>query len=72
MTPDEFATRCRQILAEQTGHARHRAFDLACEEALRAAGYGEGVAIFEKAVAAWHRDGDPYPYGRACPDCETP
>ena len=69
MTPAVFAARCREIRA-LVGHARHRAFDRACEDALRAAGYGEGVAIFEESVAPWHRDGDPYPYGRACPDCE--
>ena len=71
MRPDEFAARCREILETSQGHERHRLFDLACEDALRSAGYGDGVEIFEGAVKHWHREGDPYPYGRACPDCET-
>jgi CelD/BcsL family acetyltransferase involved in cellulose biosynthesis len=37
---------------------------------LRDLGYGEGVAIFEAAVARWHGEADPYPYIAPCPDCE--
>lgn len=70
MSPDDFKRECQRILAQERGHARHRAFDRACEEALRSACYGEGVEIFEAAVKNWHRDPDPYPYGQACPDCE--
>lgn len=69
MSPAEFATRCQQIRDTLSGHAAHREFDRLCEEALRAAGYGEGVAIFESGVKHWHNDGDSYPYPQACPDC---
>lgn len=70
MSPDDFKRECERILAHERGHARHRAFDRACEEALRSAGYGDGVEVFEAAVKNWHRERDPYPYGQACPDCE--
>lgn len=71
MTPSRFAARCRKILTTLKGHARHQAFDQVCEEALEAAGYAEGVALFEAAVRNWHGDHHPYPYGGPCPDCES-
>ena len=70
LSPEEFARRCREIVGTERGHARHRAFDELCEEVLQAAGYGQGVRIFEAAVAHWHRAHHDYPYPRACPDCE--
>lgn len=70
MTPAEFARRCRIIAATFVGHARHRAFDQLTIEVMEAAGHAEAARLFEASVAHWHRDGDPYPYGRSCPDCE--
>ena len=70
MTPSTFAASARNILEVDRGHARHRAFDRLCEEALEAAGFGEGVAIFEAGVANWHSADDPYPHQGPCPDCE--
>lgn len=70
MSPEDFARQCRIIAATFVGHARHRAFDALCEEALRSAGYGEGVAIFEASVAHWHDVDHDYPHRGPCPDCE--
>lgn len=70
MSPEEFARQAQQIVAELRGHARHRAFDRLTEEALAAAGYAQGVRIFEDAVSNWHGDADAYPYPQNCPDCE--
>ena len=69
MTPEAFAAHCRRIVETMRGHAAHRALDLLTNDVLHALGYGEGVAIFESAVAHWHGDADPYPYGGPCPDC---
>lgn len=70
MSPDEFASRCRQIVATKRGHEAHRALDLLTNEVLGQLGFGEGIQIFERAVARWHEAGDPYPYPTPCPDCE--
>jgi hypothetical protein len=70
MTPPEFALRCEEIVRTMAGHEAHRALDLLTNDVLRELGYGEGVAIFERAVAHWHASGDAYPYPQACPDCK--
>lgn len=69
MSPELFAAHCRRIVETMHGHSAHRALDLLTNDVLRALGYGEGVAIFEAAVAHWHEDADPYPYAASCPDC---
>jgi hypothetical protein len=71
MTPELFASRCRDIVSRLDGHAAHRALDLLTNDVLRALGYGEGVAIFEAAVGHWHADAHPYPHIGPCPDCEA-
>lgn len=68
--PQEFAVRCAQIAATERGHAAHRGLDLLTNEVLRDLGYGEGIAIFEAAVARWHEETHTYPYPAACPNCE--
>lgn len=70
MSPAAFADRCREITATQRGHEAHRSLDLLTNDVLREQGFGEGVAIFEEAVAQWHGSADPYPYSGPCPDCE--
>lgn len=70
MTPTDFANECRCIVATQRGHVAHRALDLLTNDVLRSLGYGEGIAIFETAVARWHDESAPYPHVGPCPDCE--
>jgi hypothetical protein len=70
MSPEIFAAQCRRIVETLHGHAAHRALDLLTNDVLRDLGYGEGVAIFEAAVARWHGEADPYPYIAPCPNCE--
>lgn len=70
MTPERSAERARAIAQMPPGHARHRAFDQLTIEVMEASGHAEAARLFEASVAHWHRDGDPYPYGRSCPDCE--
>lgn len=53
------------------GHEAHRALDLLTNDVLRELGYGEGIDIFEAAVAHWHAEAHPYPYVGPCPDCEV-
>lgn len=60
-TPQGFARRCREIVATMPGHAAHRELDFLTNRILSHLGYGAGIAIFEAAVAEWHRDGLPYP-----------
>lgn len=70
MSPAAFAERCREIVEAQRGHEAHRSLDLLTNDVLREQGFGEGIAIFEAAVARWHSEGDPYPYQGPCPNCE--
>lgn len=70
MSPVEFADRCRDIVAKQSGHEAHRSLDLLTNDILREQGFGEGIAIFEAAVANWHGSSDAYPYQGPCPNCE--
>lgn len=72
MSPDDFRARCLEITQTMSGHEAHRAFDRACEDALRTAGYGDGVLVFENSVASWHQPHHPYPHQGPCPDCEKP
>jgi hypothetical protein len=71
ITPEDFAARARAITAASCGHEAHRALDYLTNDVLRALGYGEGIDIFEAAVAHWHDAADPYPYRGPCPDCEN-
>lgn len=71
ITPDQFAGRCRAIVADLRGHDAHRALDLLTNDVLRQLGFGDGVTIFEAAVADWHRAADCYPYRGPCPTCEA-
>jgi len=71
MTPQQFADRCREIARTMRGHEAHRALDLLTNDVLRELGYGEGIEIFETAVAHWHAETHPYPYTAPCPDCEA-
>lgn len=70
ITPGQFAERCRAMVADLRGHEAHRALDLLTNDVLRQLGFGDGVAIFEAAVADWHKAADPYPYSGPCPTCE--
>jgi hypothetical protein len=69
MSPKAFAHACHVIVTEQQGHAAHRALDLLTNDLLRALGYGDGIDIFEAAVAHWHDAAAPYPGAATCPDC---
>jgi hypothetical protein len=71
MTPTSFAEKCREIIETQRGHEAHRSLDLLTNDVLREQGFGEGIAIFEAAVAKWHGANDAYPYSGPCPDCEN-
>lgn len=64
-SPEGFARRAREIVDMMPGHAAHRALDLLTNDILRDVGFGAGIAVFEAAVARWHRDGLPYPHGEA-------
>jgi len=70
MTAQEFADRAREIVATMHGHAAHRAIDLLTNDVLSGLGYGEGIEIFEAAVAHWHDADMVYPHVGPCPDCE--
>lgn len=70
LSADEFADRARHIVETMHGHAAHRAIDLLTNDVLRGLGYGEGIEIFENAVAHWHDADSAYPHGGPCPDCE--
>lgn len=70
MTPQQFADRAREIVETMRGHAAHRAIDLLTNDVLRDLGYGEGIEIFEAAVAHWHEGTMDYPHAGPCPDCE--
>lgn len=69
MTPSAFAAECRRIVDTERGHAAHRLLDLLTNDVLRSLGYGDGIGIFEAAVAHWHGN-SPYPHAGPCPDCE--
>lgn len=69
MKPETFASRCREIVTTMRGHEAHRALDFLTNDVLRELGYGDGIAVFEAAVARWHREEDAYPYTGVCPDC---
>jgi hypothetical protein len=43
------------LLDSLQGQALHRAVDALMCEAMRSLGYGEGVALFEKAVEGYHQ-----------------
>lgn len=70
MSPETFASRCHEIVRDMRGHEAHRALDLLTNEALRSLGFGDGIDVFEAAVAHWHRGADLYPYAGPCPNCE--
>ena len=70
-SPEDFQRACARIVAEQRGHAAHRSLDVLTNSVLRSLGYGDGIAIFEAAVADWHGDARPYPHVGPCPDCEA-
>lgn len=70
--PAAFAEECRYIVETMRGHEAHRELDFLSNRVLSSLGFGEGVAIFEAAVAHWHSEAQPYPYPPACPDCERP
>ena len=70
ITPEQFASTSRWIVREHKGHAAHKLLDLLTNDVLRDLGYGEGIAVFESAVAEWHSAAHPYPYSGPCPDCE--
>jgi hypothetical protein len=70
MNPEQFAARCREIVETSAGHEAHKALDFLTNDVLRDLGFGEGIAIFEAAVARWHEQTHPYPYAGPCPDCE--
>lgn len=72
MSPETFAERCREIVTTTRGHGAHRALDLLTNDVLNSLGYGEGIRIFEAAVAHWHAESHPYPYAGPCPNCEAP
>ena len=59
-----------RIVETMHGHAAHRAIDLLTNDVLRGLGYGEGIDIFENAVAHWHDADNIYPHSGPCPDCE--
>lgn len=67
--PDAFAAECARIVETMRGHEAHRALDLLTNQVLNSLGFGEGIAVFERAVAHWHAAADVYPYPAACPDC---
>lgn len=69
-SPADFQQACARIVDEQHGHAAHRSLDVLTNSVLRSLGYGDGIAIFEAAVAHWHSAAHPYPYSQRCPDCE--
>jgi hypothetical protein len=71
ISPDAFALRAREIVRTLSGHEAHRALDILTNDVLRALGYGEGIDIFEGAVAHWHAAAHPYPHRGPCPDCEA-
>ena len=70
MSAEEFADRARLIVETMHGHAAHRAIDLLTNDVLRGLGYGEGIDIFENAVAHWHDADTIYPHSGPCPNCE--
>lgn len=55
ITPDQFASACKEIVARLSGDAAHRALDSLVTHLLSSLGYGEGMAIFLAAVAAYHQ-----------------
>lgn len=55
MSPDEFAERCRAIVATMAGDPAHRALDALVTEVLTSKGYGEGMRIFVEGVRCAHR-----------------
>lgn len=61
LSTQDFAERCREIVATMSGHVAHRELDLLTNQVLSSLGYSEGIAIFEAAVREWHRDGLRYP-----------
>ena len=71
LTAEQFAVRARAIVETMHGHAAHRAIDLLTNDVLRGLGYGEGIEIFEQAVAHWHTADHAYPHEGRCPDCEA-
>lgn len=54
-TPKGFARRIREITGDLYGPEAHRALDQLSNDVLRDHGFGEGVDLFEAAVAGWHR-----------------
>lgn len=61
LSPAEFALACRAIVETHAKHPAHRELDLLTNRVLSSLGYGEGIAIFEAAVADWHKPTKPYP-----------
>jgi hypothetical protein len=55
MTPAEFTTRMRDLIATLVGAELHRAVDALMCEAMRAEGYGDGVDLFVRAVEGYHQ-----------------
>lgn len=53
----EFAERAAHIVRSMTGDPAHRAMDALVMAQLTSLGFGEGVAIFEQAVAGRHGRG---------------
>lgn len=62
ISPDEFAERCRAIVAESSGHDAHRKLDELTNEVMSDLGYAEGIEIFKTGVAATHTGDGSYAY----------
>lgn len=60
-SPEGFARRCREIVANMPGHPAHAALDILTNDLLRELGFGAGISVFEVAVRGWHVNGLPYP-----------
>jgi len=55
MTPDEFKVRMKKVLEEHSGdnECQHSAADDLMEQALKEAGYGEGIEMMNSASMNW-------------------
>lgn len=60
-SPAEFADACRSIVEHHSGHEAHRHLDLITSELLVSLGYGDGIAVFCRAVQGWHHPQLAYP-----------
>lgn len=65
MTGEEFEARVDAILAEQRGHAAHRALDLLTNELLvgMGGGYARGTRKWLAVIEGHHAPEQPYPLG---------